>query len=87
MRVCRDGWSALIYASLGGHISCVEALGAHKADVQHCDQGVMGSVEWWMVMRGDVCSGGAAGVGVGPGPGAGGGPGGRQGTLGWGGMR
>jgi hypothetical protein len=26
--------SALVYASLGGHVSCVEALISHKADVQ-----------------------------------------------------
>ena len=33
MRVCRDGFSALMFASGGGHVSCVEALISHKADV------------------------------------------------------
>ena len=37
VRVCRDGESPLLMASLGGHASCVEALILGKADVLQCD--------------------------------------------------
>ncbi len=36
-RACRDGESPVLLASLGGHVSCVEALILAKADVLQCD--------------------------------------------------
>jgi hypothetical protein len=38
VRVCSDGMSPLTAASLGGHVSCVEALIRGTADVLQCDQ-------------------------------------------------
>jgi len=35
---CRDGWSPLYAASVGGHLTCVEALIRLKADVLQCDK-------------------------------------------------
>ena len=36
--VCSDGASPLFAASLGGHVSCVEALIRGKADVLQCNK-------------------------------------------------
>ncbi len=38
MRACREGQSPIYMASVGGHISCVEALIRAKADVLQCDK-------------------------------------------------
>ena len=35
-RVCSDGMSPLFMASVGGHVSCVEALIRSKADLLQC---------------------------------------------------
>ena len=37
-RVCREGYSPVLIASVGGHISCVEALIRAKADVLQFDK-------------------------------------------------
>ncbi len=37
-RASRDGASPVWIASLGGHVSCVEALIFAKADVLQCDE-------------------------------------------------
>ena len=36
--VCRSGASLLYLASMGGHVSCVEALIRGEADVLQCDK-------------------------------------------------
>ena len=36
--VCSDGASPLLMASMGGHVSCVEALIRSKADVLQCSK-------------------------------------------------
>ena len=38
LRECSDGNSPLLMASVGGHLSCVEALIQGKADVLQCNQ-------------------------------------------------
>jgi len=38
VRVCSDGTSPLLMASLEGHVLCVEALIRGKADVLQCDK-------------------------------------------------
>ena len=37
-RACRDGASPLWMASVGGYVSCVEALIRAKADVLQCEK-------------------------------------------------
>ena len=37
-RACRNGRSPVWVASVGGHVSCVEALIRAKADVLQCDK-------------------------------------------------
>ena len=37
-RACRDGASPVYAASVGGHVSCVEALILAKADVLQCNE-------------------------------------------------
>ncbi len=37
-RACRDGLSPLVFASMNGHVSCVEALIGAKADVLQYDE-------------------------------------------------